>query len=274
MNLLQKENKLMTWKNENSKKAFLLGKNVMPGGVNSPVRAWKTMNMEPVILKKAFGSKVVDVDENEYIDYICSYGPLILGHSHPAVVKAIQDAAANGTTFGSTSLGEIEFCKEIVDAFPSIEKVRLVNSGTEATMSAIRLARAYTRRDLILKFEGCYHGHADSFLMKAGSGLLTDRIPSSPGVPHEVAQLTLNCPFNDFARVEEAFQEFGTVKSAVIVNDKKTGVSRGFGFIEMPNDDEAQKAIDELNGATVQGRAIVVNKSEPKPEGERRSFKT
>jgi glutamate-1-semialdehyde 2,1-aminomutase len=225
----------MTWKNENSQKAFLQAKNVMPGGVNSPVRAWKSIGMDPVILQRAYGSKVVDVDENEYIDYICSYGPLILGHSHPVVVKAIQDAATNGTTYGSTSIQEIEFCKEIVDAFPAMQKVRLVNSGTEATMSSIRLARAYTHRDLILKFEGCYHGHADSFLMKAGSGLLTDRIPSCPGVPNEIAQLTLNCPFNNFLRVEEAFQKFGDRIAAIIVEPYPANMGLLFpkdGFLE------------------------------------------
>ena len=225
----------MTWKNEKSQQAFLRAKEIMPGGVNSPVRAWKSMNMDPVILKRAFGSKVVDVDENEYIDYICSYGPLILGHSHPVVVKAIQEAAENGTTFGSTSIHEIEFCSEIVDAFPAMQKLRLVNSGTEATMSAIRLARAYTHRDLILKFEGCYHGHADSFLMKAGSGLLTDRIPSSPGVPKETAQLTLNCSFNDTLQVEECFQKYGDQIAAIIVEPYPANMGLLFpkkGFLE------------------------------------------
>ncbi len=225
----------MTWKNEKSQQAFLRAKDIMPGGVNSPVRAWKSMNMDPVILKKAFGSKVVDVDDNEYIDYICSYGPLILGHSHPVVVKAIQEAAENGTTFGSTSIHEIDFCSVIVDAFPAMQKIRLVNSGTEATMSAIRLARAYTHRDLILKFEGCYHGHADSFLMKAGSGLLTDRIPSSPGVPKETAQLTLNCSFNDTLQVEECFQKYGDQIAAIIVEPYPANMGLLFpkkGFLE------------------------------------------
>jgi len=225
----------MTWKNEKSQQAFLRAKEILPGGVNSPVRAWKSMNMDPVILKRAFGSKVVDVDENEYIDYIGSYGPLILGHSHPVVVKAIQEAAENGTTFGSTSIHEIEFCNEIVDAFPAMQKIRLVNSGTEATMSAIRLARAYTHRDLILKFEGCYHGHADSFLMKAGSGLLTDRIPSSPGVPKEIAQLTLNCSFNDTLQVEECFQKYGDQIAAIIVEPYPANMGLLFpkkGFLE------------------------------------------
>ncbi|MDD4028185.1 MAG: glutamate-1-semialdehyde 2,1-aminomutase [Caldisericia bacterium] len=207
----------MNWKNDESNTAFQRALQILPGGVNSPVRAWKHMDMDPVIIERANGSKIYDIDGNEYIDYIASYGPLILGHAHPSVVNAIQSAAKRGTTYGSTSLEEIDFCQEILEAFPAMDKIRLVNSGTEATMSAIRLARAYTQRDLILKFEGCYHGHADPFLMKAGSGLLTERIPSSPGVPLSTAQCTLNASFNNFEQVETLFQHHGSHIAAIIV---------------------------------------------------------
>ncbi len=226
----------MNWNNDESKTAFQRALQILPGGVNSPVRAWKHTDMDPVIIDRAMGSKVYDLDGNEYIDYIASYGPLLLGHSYPAVVQAIQNAATKGTTYGCTSLEEIEFCEEIVKAFPAMDKIRLVNSGTEATMSAIRLARAYTKRDLILKFEGCYHGHADPFLMKAGSGLLTERIPSSPGVPVSTAQCTLNASFNNVDQVKALFQDYGNQIAAIIVEPYPANMGLLFpknGFLEL-----------------------------------------
>lgn len=191
--------------------------NLIPGGVNSPVRAFKAVGMHPLFIREAHGSKVIDVDGNEYIDYIGSWGPLILGHSHPVVVRAVQEAAAAGTSYGAPCPAEIELARMITKAFPSIDKVRMVSSGTEATMSAVRLARAYTGRSKIIKFEGCYHGHGDSFLIKAGSGLLTAGVPSSPGVPKELAELTLIATYNDLASVRKLFNEHGEQIAALIV---------------------------------------------------------
>mgnify|MGYP000877072600 CR=1 FL=1 len=190
---------------------------LIPGGVNSPVRAFKAVGMNPLFIREARGSKVIDVDGNEYIDYIGSWGPLILGHSHPKVVKAVQEAAAAGTSYGAPCPAEIDLARMITDAFPSIDKVRMVSSGTEATMSAVRLARAYTGRSKIIKFEGCYHGHGDSFLIKAGSGLLTAGVPSSPGVPKELAELTLIATYNDLESVQKLFDEQGAQIAALIV---------------------------------------------------------
>ncbi len=233
----------MNWKNDESKIAFQRALQILPGGVNSPVRAWKHTDMDPVIIDRAKGSKVYDIDGNEYIDYIASYGPLILGHARPSVVMAVEKAVKKGTTYGSTSLEEIEYCQEILDAFPAMDKIRLVNSGTEATMSAIRLARAYTQRDLILKFEGCYHGHADAFLMKAGSGLLTERIPSCPGVPTSTAQCTLNASFNSFDQVKTLFQNYGKNIAAVIVEPFPANMGLIFpknGFLEFLRESATQ----------------------------------
>jgi glutamate-1-semialdehyde 2,1-aminomutase len=190
---------------------------ILVGGVNSPVRAFKAVGGEPLIIDRAAGSRVWDVDGREYIDYVCSWGALILGHAHPAVVAAIADQAQRGTSYGMTSPLEIELGEHISHAIPSIEKIRFVSSGTEAAMSAVRLARAFTRRDLILKFEGGYHGHADAFLSQAGSGLATLAISSSPGVPDAFAQLTLNAPYNDAAAVERVFAENAGKIAAVIV---------------------------------------------------------
>lgn len=189
----------------------------MPGGVNSPVRAFKAVGLEPIFLDHAAGSRIYDIDGNEYIDYVSSFGPLILGHSHPGVVEAICQAAAKGTSFGAPCEKEIELAELICAAIPSVEKIRMVNSGTEATMSAVRLARAYTGRDKIVKFEGCYHGHADTFLIKAGSGLLTAGIPNSPGIPEDVAGHTLVARYNDMESVQEIFERFGSDIAAVIV---------------------------------------------------------
>lgn len=187
------------------------------GGVNSPVRAFKSVGGEPPFIERGSGSHLWDVDGREYIDFIGSWGALILGHAHPAIVAAIQKQAACGTSYGITTELEVELAERIKRAIPSIEKIRFVSSGTEATMSAVRLARAFTRRDLILKFEGCYHGHADSFLSEAGSGLATLGIASSPGVPEALAALTLNAPYNDLAAVEKLFAVDNGKIAALIV---------------------------------------------------------
>lgn len=190
---------------------------ILVGGVNSPVRAFKAVGGTPLIIDHACGSRLWDVDGREYIDYVCSWGALILGHAHPDVVAAVSDQARRGTSFGMTSPLEIELGERIARALPSIERIRFVCSGTEATMSAIRAARGFTKRDLILKFEGGYHGHADSFLVQAGSGLATFGISSSPGVPEELARLTLNAPYNDLAVVQEIFRAHPKEIAAVIV---------------------------------------------------------
>ncbi len=189
----------------------------MPGGVNSPVRAFRAVGLDPVFIKQGKGSKIYDVDNNEYIDYVCSWGPLILGHSCPQIVQAVCETAVKGTSFGAPCEQEVELAQLICEAVPSIDKVRMVNSGTEATMSAVRLARAYTGRDKIVKFEGCYHGHADSFLIKAGSGLLTSGVPTSPGVPEVFAQHTMVAQYNNIESVEEIFADAGKDIAAVII---------------------------------------------------------
>jgi glutamate-1-semialdehyde 2,1-aminomutase len=189
----------------------------IPGGVNSPVRACKAVKADPVFFERGEGAYLIDVDGNKYIDYVCSWGPLILGHAHPEVIANVYFASKRGTSFGAPTWQEVELAELIKKCFPSIEKVRLVNSGTEATMSAIRLARAYTQRKKIIKFEGCYHGHVDSLLVKAGSGLATFGIPASPGIPEELTAHTLNLPFNNFEAVERAFKEYGEEIAAIIV---------------------------------------------------------
>ena len=190
---------------------------ILVGGVNSPVRAFRAVGGEPLIIDHAYGSRVWDTDGREYIDYICSWGALILGHANLDVVDAIAEQARRGTSYGMTSPLEIELGERVSRAIPSIERIRFVSSGTEATMSAMRAARALTKRDLILKFEGGYHGHADSFLSEAGSGLATLGISSSPGVPQALAALTLNAPYNDAAAVERIFAEHGGKIAAIIV---------------------------------------------------------
>ena len=166
-----------------SEKLYEQALDFMPGGVNSPVRAWKSVGKSPVFIDHAEGDKIYDVDRNEYIDYVCSWGPNILGHTHPEVINAVIDTCKKGLTFGACHSGEIELARAIKRNFPSMEMLRLVNSGTEAVMSAVRAARGYTKRDFIVKFEGCYHGHSDGLLVRAGSGLLTNSIPDSSGVP-------------------------------------------------------------------------------------------
>lgn len=202
---------------EKSIQAFAEAKPFIPGGVNSPVRAFKSVGGNPVYIAKGEGSRITDVDGNTYLDYIGSWGPLILGHSHPNVLKAILDTAVLGTSFGAPTERETEMAKLVCDIVPSVEIVRMVNSGTEATMSALRLARGYTKRDKIMKFEGCYHGHADSLLIKAGSGVATLGLPDSPGVPSSTAVNTITVPFNDLESVRLAFENFGHELAAVIV---------------------------------------------------------
>lgn len=191
--------------------------NLMPGGVNSPVRAFKSVGMNPVFMERGKGSKIYDVDGNEYIDYVLSWGPLILGHADERVVKALKEVVEGGTSFGAPTEIENKLAKLVIDRVPSIEMVRMVNSGTEATMSALRLARGYTNRDKILKFEGCYHGHGDSLLIKAGSGVATLGLPDSPGVPESVAQNTITVPYNDLESVQYVFEKYGDDLAGVIV---------------------------------------------------------
>ena len=196
---------------------FARAQKILVGGVDSPVRAFRAVGGEPLIIDRARGSRIVDVDGREYIDYVCSWGALILGHADPEVVAAVADQAARGTSYGMTSPLEIELGERIAAAVPSIERIRFVSSGTEAAMSAVRLARGFTKRDLILKFEGGYHGHADGFLSEAGSGLATLGIAASPGVPAEFAALTLNAPYNDAAAVEQIFAQYPHKIAAIIV---------------------------------------------------------
>ncbi|WP_428848873.1 glutamate-1-semialdehyde 2,1-aminomutase [Virgibacillus siamensis] len=189
----------------------------MPGGVNSPVRAFKSVDLTPIFMESGKGSKIYDIEKHEYIDYVLSWGPLILGHADDRVTAALKEAVDNGTSFGTPTLIENKLAQLVIDRVPSIEMVRMVNSGTEATMSAIRVARGYTGRDKILKFEGNYHGHGDSLLIKAGSGVATLGLPDSPGVPESIAQNTITVPYNDMESVRYAFERFGNKLAAVIV---------------------------------------------------------
>jgi glutamate-1-semialdehyde 2,1-aminomutase len=189
----------------------------IPGGVNSPVRAFRGVGGEPIFFKKASGAYVTAADGRRFIDYVGSWGPMILGHAHPQVIKAVQDVAADGLSFGAPTELETQLARRVIELVPSIELVRFVSSGTEATMSAIRLARGFTGRDTIVKFEGCYHGHSDSLLIKAGSGALTLGIPTSPGVPKALANYTVTLNFNDADQVREAFREIGAHVACVIV---------------------------------------------------------
>jgi glutamate-1-semialdehyde 2,1-aminomutase len=200
-----------------SQAIFRRAEQVLVGGVNSPVRAFRAVGGEPLVVERAEGARLYDADGNAFLDYVCSWGAMILGHAHPAVTSAIADQARRGTSYGMTTELEVELAGRITQALPSVEMVRFVSSGTEATMSAIRLARAFTQRDIILKFEGCYHGHADSFLARAGSGLATLGIAASPGVPASLAELTLDVPYNDTDAVEEAFARHPNRIAAVIV---------------------------------------------------------
>lgn len=205
------------WTLDKSKQAFTEAKQYMPGGVNSPVRSYRSVGSTPPFISAASGSRIYDIDNNEYIDYVLSWGPMILGHAHPEVVAALQEAIPRGTSYGAPTLLETEVAKKIQAFMPSMEMMRMVNSGTEATMSAIRVARGVTGRDCIVKFIGCYHGHSDSLLVKAGSGLATFGVPDSPGVPQGVATNTITIPYNDIERVRALFKEKGHDIAGVIV---------------------------------------------------------
>ncbi len=200
-----------------TKSRFQEAQEYIPGGVNSPVRAFKSVGGEPIFMQRAKGAYLWDADGKQYIDYIGSWGPMILGHANDEVIKAVQDAAENSLSFGAPTESETVLAKMICELIPSIDKVRMVSSGTEATMSALRLARGYTGRDKIVKFEGCYHGHSDSLLVKAGSGALTFGVPTSPGVPAALAEQTLTLQFNNLEQVEELFSTTGEEIAAIII---------------------------------------------------------
>jgi glutamate-1-semialdehyde 2,1-aminomutase len=207
----------MPRKTEQSRKLQKRAEALIPGGVNSPVRAFRSVGSDPVFIVRGEGSRLWDADGNEYVDYVGSWGPLILGHAAPAVIDAVIAAARKGTSFGASTPAEADLAELVISAFPHMQKVRFVSSGTEATMSAIRLARGYTKRKYIVKFEGCYHGHSDALLVKAGSGVATLGIPGSAGVPEEFTQLTLALPYNDVGAIELAFDKFKNQIACVIV---------------------------------------------------------
>lgn len=200
-----------------TKKLFDEAKKRIPGGVNSPVRAFKAVSGTPLFINKASGPYLYDSEDKKYLDYVGSWGPMILGHAHPEIVKAVNDTAKCGLSFGAPTEIETQMANKICDLMPSIEKIRMVNSGTEAAMSAIRLARGYTGRDIIIKFEGCYHGHTDSLLVKAGSGALTFGVPTSPGVPTDLAKYTVTLTYNDIHQLQDTFEKIGNKVAAVII---------------------------------------------------------
>jgi len=229
-----------------SAKLFDRAKGVLPGGVNSPVRAFRAVGGTPFFVASAAGCRLTDVDGKTYVDYVCSWGPLILGHAHPAVLEAVRRAAERGWTYGAPCEVEVELAELVRRRMPSLEVMRFVNSGTEATMAAVRLARAATGRDLIVKFDGCYHGHGDSFLVKAGSGVATLGLPDSPGVPAVLAGLTLTAPFNDADTVADLFQRHAGRIAAVIVEPYVGNV----GFIPpSPEFHPALRALCDRHGA-------------------------
>ncbi len=196
---------------------FQKARKLIPGGVNSPVRACRSVGCDPLFIKRAAGASLIDVDGNEFLDFVGSWGPMIMGHAHPAIFEAICRAAGDGTSFGAPTPAEIDLASLVVEAVPSVEKVRFVNSGTEATMSAVRLARGYTGRKTVVKFDGCYHGHADSFLVKAGSGVITLGIPGSPGVPDDIVRNTVSIPYNDTDILEKTLRDASLEIACVIV---------------------------------------------------------
>jgi glutamate-1-semialdehyde 2,1-aminomutase len=231
---------------ERSKALFEEAKKYIPGGVNSPVRAFKSVNETPRFIAKAKGSHIWDVDGNEYVDYVCSWGPMILGHAHPKVVEGIKEQAEKGTSYGAPTELEVKLAKMIVEAVPSVEKVRMVNSGTEATMSAIRLARGYTGRNKVVKFEGGYHGHVDALLVKAGSGLTTFGVPTSPGIPEDFAKHTITVPFNDIDALKKVVDEYGNDIAAVIMEPVMANAGLIIpepGFLEKVRELTAEKGI-------------------------------
>jgi glutamate-1-semialdehyde 2,1-aminomutase len=229
-----------------STEIFERGKKTLVGGVDSPVRAFGAVGGTPLVIDRAFGTRLYDLDGREYLDYVCSWGALILGHAHPDVVAAVSEQAGRGTSYGMTSPLEIELGEKITRAVPSIEMVRFVSSGTEAAMSAVRLARAFTGRDLVLKFEGCYHGHSDGFLSEAGSGLATLGIAACPGVPEAFARLTLNTPYNDLGGVENLFRQHAGKLAAIIVEP----VAANMGVVEpAPGFLEGLREITKREGA-------------------------
>ncbi|OIJ18353.1 glutamate-1-semialdehyde-2,1-aminomutase [Anaerobacillus alkalidiazotrophicus] len=230
---------------EKSTAAFNRAKSLMPGGVNSPVRAFKSVKMDPIFMERGKGSKIYDIDGNEYIDYVLSWGPLVLGHADEQVVEALKKTAELGTSFGAPSELETKMAELVISRVPSVEVVRMVNSGTEATMSALRLARGYTGRNKIIKFEGCYHGHGDSLLIKAGSGVATLGLPDSPGVPEAVAMNTLTVPYNDLESLRYAFEQYGDDIAAVIIEP----VAGNMGVVRpLPGFLESVREITEQNG--------------------------
>ncbi|WP_417910454.1 glutamate-1-semialdehyde 2,1-aminomutase [Candidatus Electronema sp. PJ] len=210
-------------KTQNSAALFAQACQVIPGGVNSPVRACKSVGCDPLFVAKAQGCTITDVDGNEFIDFVGSWGPMILGHGHPEVVKAIHEAVPNGTSFGAPTALEVELAELVCASVPSLEKVRFVSSGTEATMSAVRLARGYTGRKVIVKFDGCYHGHADSFLVKAGSGVITLGIPGSPGVPEDIVKNTLSIPYNNIEILEKTLRDASSLDIACVIIEPVAG---------------------------------------------------
>lgn len=233
---------------EKSKAAFIEAVDLMPGGVNSPVRAFKSVNLDPIFMDSGKGAVIKDIDGNEYIDYVLSWGPLILGHAHPEVVSAIQEQAAKGASFGAPTVSENKLAKLVMDRLPSVEMIRFVSSGTEATMSALRLARGFTGRDKILKFEGSYHGHGDSLLIKAGSGVATLGLPDSPGVPADIAKNTLTVAYNDLESAKLVFEKFGADLAAVILEP----VAGNMGVVPpQPGFLEGLRKLTEENGTVL-----------------------
>lgn len=231
---------------EKSAAAFAEAKKLMPGGVNSPVRSYRSVDCNPPFIARAEGSHIYDIDGNDYIDYVGSWGPMVVGHAHPQVVKALQEAATRGTSYGAPTLIESQLAKKVMEVYPSIEVIRMVNSGTEATMSALRLARGYTHRNKIVKFIGCYHGHSDSLLVKAGSGMATFGVPDSPGVTPGTAQDTITIPYNDFEAVKEVFAKQGQEIAAIIVEP----VAGNMGLVlPKPGYLDLLRKVTEENGA-------------------------
>jgi len=208
---------VVSMKTDLSAEYFSKAKAVIPGGVNSPVRACKSVGCDPLFVKKAQGATVTDVDGNVFIDFVGSWGPMILGHAHPAIVQAVRETTLEGTSFGAPTPLEVELAELVCDSVPSLEKVRFVSSGTEATMSAVRLARGFTGRNVVVKFDGCYHGHADSFLVRAGSGVITLGIPGSPGVPEDIVKNTLSIPYNNVEVLEKTLRDDSLDIACVIV---------------------------------------------------------